>query len=362
MEPAKRSGKVLHLIHSLEIGGLERVTLDLAQRSRRAGLEHEILLLDHPCRGPEIDYDPGDVPVRLMGRKDGFDMALVRRLRAEFRAADGVAVNAQNATPIFYAAMASRRLGADRPTLVGTFHTVPHYGGWLARNMTRWATGRMKHVLAVSEDLTQRVVQAGWSVPTRTLLNGVDTEKFAPRSEARRDGPMRVAMLARFFDGKRQDELIEAARRLARVGGPIEVTMAGQGPHWQALHDQALKVPGCRVIPPVHDVAGLLRDHDVFTLCSDHEGMPMSIIEGMACGLACVASAVGGIPALLGEGEHAAGLLFPAGDVQALTDVLGRLAADPVLRERLGQLARERARRFSFEEQWKSYCRLWYGE
>jgi len=72
---------------------------------------------------------------------------------------------------------------------------------------------------------------------------------------------------------------------------------------------------------------------------------PLVAIEAMACGRPLVASAVGGLPDLVAEGET--GLLVPPGDAPALRDALSRLLLDPALRERMGLAARARARRFT---------------
>ena len=67
----------------------------------------------------------------------------------------------------------------------------------------------------------------------------------------------------------------------------------------------------------------------------------MSILEAMAAGLPVVASAVGGIPEIVRDGET--GLLVPPGDADALAAALGRLLDDDGLRRRLGAAGRERA-------------------
>jgi glycosyltransferase involved in cell wall biosynthesis len=92
----------------------------------------------------------------------------------------------------------------------------------------------------------------------------------------------------------------------------------------------------------------LLREAAIFVLPSTSEGLPMAVLEAMAWARAIVATAVGGVPDVLTDGND--GLVVPPGDPDALAAALTRLAADPDLRQRLGEAARSRARRLNAEE------------
>jgi len=85
--------------------------------------------------------------------------------------------------------------------------------------------------------------------------------------------------------------------------------------------------------------ADFLRKIDVLVLPSHTEGTPNSIVEAMSQGLPVIASAVGGIPDMLGDD---AGLLVPTGDAGALADAMLRLAGDRGLRAAMGRAARAR--------------------
>src|SRR5687768_4892209 len=87
---------------------------------------------------------------------------------------------------------------------------------------------------------------------------------------------------------------------------------------------------------------------DVFALPSWTEGFPLVVLEAMALGRPVVATAVGGTPELVADGET--GLLVPPRDVAALTASLKRVLDDEGLRRRLGEAGRRRvAERFSPE-------------
>ena len=89
------------------------------------------------------------------------------------------------------------------------------------------------------------------------------------------------------------------------------------------------------------DISDLMAAADLFVLPSRFEGLPMSVIEAMLCGLPVVAADVRG-PAEQVVPE-VTGLLVPPGDTPALAAALRRLAADAALRERMGAAGRQRA-------------------
>jgi glycosyltransferase involved in cell wall biosynthesis len=121
---------------------------------------------------------------------------------------------------------------------------------------------------------------------------------------------------------------------------PYRAAIVGDGPERAAL-EAAAATAQVELLGERGDVPEQLAASDVFVLSSRSEGMPMSILEAMAAGLPVVASAVGGIPEIVRDGET--GLLVPPGDADALAAALGRLLDDDGLRRRLGAAGRERA-------------------
>ncbi|HEX2531234.1 MAG TPA: glycosyltransferase family 4 protein [Burkholderiaceae bacterium] len=89
------------------------------------------------------------------------------------------------------------------------------------------------------------------------------------------------------------------------------------------------------------DKSELLKRASIYVLPSYAEGLPMSVLEAMACGLPIVSTPVGGIPEVVTDGVE--GYLVPPGDVAALVGALDRLLSDGDLRRRMGEAARHRA-------------------
>jgi glycosyltransferase involved in cell wall biosynthesis len=92
----------------------------------------------------------------------------------------------------------------------------------------------------------------------------------------------------------------------------------------------------------VADVRPRLAELDVFVLSTLGDNLPVAILEAMAAGLPVVASRTGGIPELVEDGVT--GALVPPGDVDALSQAIGRLVGAPDVRAAQGRAARERVR------------------
>ena len=104
----------------------------------------------------------------------------------------------------------------------------------------------------------------------------------------------------------------------------------------------------CHFEPSTADVTEWLGAIDIFVLPSLSEALSNSLMEAMACGCAVLASAVGGNPELVSDGNN--GLLFQAGNAAELADRLERLIVDEDLRKRFSNEAPKRIRQcFSVE-------------
>jgi glycosyltransferase involved in cell wall biosynthesis len=164
------------------------------------------------------------------------------------------------------------------------------------------------------------------------IRNAVDLAAI-PRAMPVASAPS-IVSVGRLKEPKDFPTLRRALESIERNGW--RAVVAGEGPQRADLEGGPLELLGER-----DDVPELLAVSDVFVLSSRSEGLPMSVIEAMAAGLPVVASAVGGVPELVIDGET--GVLVPPGDARALASALRRLLADPELRRQMGDAGRRRA-------------------
>jgi len=187
---------------------------------------------------------------------------------------------------------------------------------------------------------TERALAAGLPLPAArvsVIHNGIpDTTVHATPG-----GPLRrIVMVARFAAPKRPDLVIRAFARASL--SDCELVIAGDGPTRAAMRALADELAPGRISLPgnIDDIAGLLASAQIFVLASDHEGLPVSVLEAMRAGLPVVASDLPGIREEFGSAP--AGLLVPGNNEGAMADALAALASDASRRAAMGQSARAR--------------------
>lgn len=156
---------------------------------------------------------------------------------------------------------------------------------------------------------------------------------------------------------KGQLALIELARRLAGPAPDVGFVLVGGGADEARLRQAAAGLPNLRFTGEVGNVGDHLAAFDLFIYPSRHEGLGSILLDALAAGLPIVASAVGGIPEIVADGEN--GLLCPPGDVDALERAVLALRADPALRARMASANREKARQFTAAAMTARYAALY---
>lgn len=203
--------------------------------------------------------------------------------------------------------------------------------------------------LGASQDLVERII----------ALGGRDARLApvaAPRREPKRapaqiraelgvaPGELLLVTIARLHPQKGLDVLIAALAARARdphAGGPaVRAVIAGSGPLEQDLAGRIADTAApVRLLGRRDDVADLLAAADVVVLPSRWEARSLVAQEALLAGRALVATDVGGLPELLGDGA----LLVPPGDAQALREAIDLLVSDPAERSALARRGRAQA-------------------
>jgi len=186
----------------------------------------------------------------------------------------------------------------------------------------------------------------------RVIRCAVDVAAWAPAERLLQPQvPFTILFVGRLVEKKGADTLIEALSLLRRTGAPVHLIMAGDGPLRDSLEALAIRLdcaPAVTFLGAVDNerVRSLMGDADAFALpCrtdaqGDRDGIPVVLMEAMACGRPVVSGDLPAIRELIVDGET--GRLVPGGDVAALAHALDDLRVDPGACVRLGGAGRDR--------------------
>lgn len=361
--PAMSRKRIVHVVPSLEPGGLENGVVNIIARAGRDEIDHAVVCLERA--GAFAGRLPPGVPVIVIGKRRGSDPAAIVRAATAVRALGADIVHTRNWASLVEGALAARASGArhvyglhgrTQLELEGVSRRRRLVEGFIARRADR--------VYALLPTLLPEVATLGVS-PARAcvLENGVDLERFRPDPAARArlraelgvgEDAVLVGCVARLDPVKDHATLLRAATRLPPRASLV---LAGEGPLRRSLEQLARveRLAG-RVRFLGHRDDSIYPALDLFALASRYEGSSNTILEAMACGLPVVATRVGGNPGLV---RSETGVLVEPGDASALGAALSRLALDARARRSLGRAALAFAGERSLERMARAYEALY---
>jgi glycosyltransferase involved in cell wall biosynthesis len=230
------------------------------------------------------------------------------------------------------------------------------------RSIGRYILHRSDAVTAVSGSVAQHAASLRTASPVHLIPNSVDVRRFRPRSGAGTDDANQsVLFLGRFSRNKGPQDLIAAIPQVISAVPGASFDFVGEGPLRESMVRQmaALGLNGnARIHGKVPDVVPVLQRASVVTRPSLTEGMPLAVMEAMACGKPVVATRVGGTADLIRDGET--GILFDPGDIDALADGLIRILQNRSDAATMGRRAREwTERQMTWERLSRQYEKLY---
>jgi len=344
---------VVHVVYSLDVGGLETLLVDCINRMPAEKYRHAVVCLTRYTDFALRITQPG-VELFALNKPPGNGLRVHARFWQLMRRLRPAIVHTYNLAAMEYCFTAAAagvpvRIHAEHGRDAGDPHGLNRKHNFLRRRLAPF----IDRYIPVSDDLQRWLDRVVGIAPAKNLLikNGVDTARFKPRTDVVDAAPwapdaLVIGAVARVQDVKNHRDLVAAfallRERLPALRERLRLSIVGDGPLLAALQAQVAAaglqdvvwLPGARA-----DVADLLHGFDIFALPSLAEGTPVSLLEAMACGLPSVCSRVGGIPEVITDGVH--GSLVPV-EVEALAAALARYVQDPALAARHGAAARMR--------------------
>jgi sugar transferase (PEP-CTERM/EpsH1 system associated) len=367
--------RILHVVDSLGNGGLENGLVNLIKHLPSPRFEHIVCAVRR--LGPNLERVTRDQAQVVCLDKDAtssrFQLVALIRVIREFRPD---VVHSRNWGTV--EAMAAGRwvrgcglIHSEHGILDDALHREP----WRRIAFRRLTYELADRVVSVSYQLRElQARRTGFPSRKITVIhNGVDTARFFPDPVARArmraqlhlaDDEFCIGCVGNLFPVKDHMTLLAAVEEMAPSSRPWRLLFIGEGPERSNLESFADSHSALRhrvqLLGSRQNIADWLRAMDLFVLPSLSEGISNALLEAMATGLPVLATATGGNPELVTEGES--GLLFPVRGVRRLAELLQWLESDPGRRAQLGQAAFRRATEcFSLEAMVRNYAELYAG-
>jgi len=347
-QPQKKI-RVLHIVLSMEMGGLENGIVNLINQSDQDSFEVDVLCLRQ--RGELVSrITRNDCRVYFDGDKSAALLVALRKVRRVFSERHYDIIHTHGFATLLAGYIASFWL--QRVAVVNGEHGVVYFDSYRRRMIQRYLMSRTAANITVSDTLAGEISEAlGLGRDRfRAIINGVDTEYFKPCAQIRKEVRARLGIDADIFvvggvgrleSVKNYRCLIEGFAGLRTSTPTAQLVLVGTGSEEAALRAfcmtrglaEAVNFLGAR-----NDVRELMCAFDVFSLTSTAEGISNTLLEAMSCGVPVLASNIGGNREIVVHGKT--GLLHRCGNVAELTRDLVAMAVGDEQRENMSRQCR----------------------
>lgn len=326
---------ILHVFSSAGVYGAEHAVLGMIPALAALGFDSTMACIDNPHLSEQPLYEHArsiGIPAVRLPCSGRLDHATTRALRMQLRERPHTLLHVHGYKGAFYA-LRARRGFPDVP-IVSTLHgwVTNTRALWLYRLLELWMLRRIQCVCIVSESMRPPLIEAGIPAERIALVeNGIDTTRFRP------DGPVLsrdelgiphdafvFGSVMRLSPEKNPLGLLRAFTQIARDVPNTWLLLAGDGPQREeferSLHESGLGTR-VRLLGTRSDPERIYPLFDCFVMPSLSEGLPLALLEAMACERQVVATRVGQIATVL---DNLDAQVVTAGSTDALAKAMRR--------------------------------------
>lgn len=350
---------IVQIIPTFGLAGAEIMCENLTYELVKLGHKVTVIsLYDYHSAITERLENAG-VDIRYLGKKCGLDLSMIRKIKRVLKEIKADVVHT-HLYSIEYAIPAAILAGIKHR--VHTVHNIAEKeNGKLARKFNKYFFKHC-HVIpvALSELIRDSIVQEYGIKKERIpiIYNGIDLSKCQPKTDYSVNGNFKILHIGRFAEAKNHIGLLKAFKIFHDKHPDSELWLIGDGERRAEIGQYVVEnklVEAVKFLGLQSNVYGYLHDADIFTLPSNYEGIPMTLIEAMGTGLPIVATAVGGVPDMLDCNNS----ILTATEESEVAAAFDKYYIDIELRKMHGVRARERFDSFSSEKMCEKYFQVY---
>lgn len=347
------SRNIMHVTFSLDIGGSEKLVLELVNRVNKDLFKSSVCCLTkHGNLSKELD-DFG-VKADYLNKKDGIDYLLPFKLAKILKKEKIDIIHTHDSTANLYAIAAVKIAG--RGKIFNTEHGGIYFESNGKKIINRLLCHLNKKMVCVSNSIRDDLVKMG--LPKNRLKvipNGIDLEKFnisidldKKRAElGLNDSDFIICSVGRLSKEKNQKMLLDSVKPILSEIPNAKFLIVGDGPMKRQLEDYAVELkisPATRFLGMRTDVPEILQISHCFISCSDFESFGLSIVEAMIAGIPVIATDAGGVKEIITN--NITGVLIPKNSRQSLFEATLKIRNDVEFSKSLISKAKDFAKSF----------------
>lgn len=347
--------KLLFVIPSMRTGGAEKLVLDLATFIDKE--KFEVLVLSYGKKTNSI-YDnfalKRNINIKYLDKKKGFDVSLIKKVSKtidEFK--PDILSTHINTVP--YLLWKTRKIEKK-------YHTIHNLAEKDAKGFGRillkiaFRFFKFKPV-AICETVKQTISKVYHKSDKKIpcIYNGIDTMSFE-KKEKFDDGIIKFISIGRLTKVKNYDFLLDVFHEVLKIHKNITLTILGDGFQRDNLNIKLQQLELCekiRFLGNVSNVDEYLNLSDVYVTGSKYEGLPLTLLEAMSCGLPIITTKAGGSVDIVKDNEN--GMLIDIGDKKTFVASIIKIIENDNLRAELGQNSLILSKTFDIRNTVKEY-------
>ena len=358
--------KVLHIINNLEMGGAEKLIIDILPLMVKKGIEVELLLLTKKDSVHEEILESSGVRIRHTDINSIYSLFQILAIKRNISGFDLVHTHL---FPTQYWYVFARIFKVSRVPSLTTEHSTNNNrrGKFLFKLLDRFIYNQYKKIICISEGT--KISLLNW-IPklmdkSTVISNGINLDKYKKAKPYLKKDLLNnvdqeqnskfIVMVARMDHQKDHLTLIKAATQLP---SNYHILLVGDGVN---RHEYENIVRNLSISNRIHflgirnDVGEILKTCDLFVLSSNWEGFGLAAVEAMAAGLPVIVSNVSGLKDVVGD----AGITFPKGDENVLAQTIIETLENPGLSNELSNKGMKRASEFSIDVMVDKYIKAY---
>lgn len=352
--------KIVQVIYSLGLGGAEAVVENISKVFLQKG--HQVIILSfYDLDSPRVErLQNAGADIRFLGKKPGFDVKTLKKVRRILKEEKPDVIHS-HLNVLKYVALSG--FCTRKTANFYTVHNVANVDSTGLDKLLNIILFKWFNVMpvALSEKIKNTITGYYKINPSKVpiVLNGADLSKCENKTDYKLGEKIKLIHIGRFADQKNHHEILKAFKIVSKKYPNTVLQLVGDGENREIIENyiaQNSLLNAVELLGLTGNVFQYLNKADIFLLPSLYEGLPITLIEAMGCGLPCAASKVGGIPDIIEDGKNG---IFCESFCDSIASKLIEFIENEQLRKTCGTNAKETAKNFSAERMGAEYEKLY---